>query len=100
MVATGVTLYASHAQFASNRFFNLPELATMVELVGGMLVILGMQRIASNVLWPETTTQKLLDGAEAGSIPSAIVLAGLKVFNGLCVIGFAVWLVFALNGVR
>lgn len=101
LIILGAVLFAGRARFAPGGWADLPELATFIELVGGLFILLGFQLMASMLFWPDTRTAELLGlVANANSVAAAIVLAGLKVFNGLSIIGFAIWLALAMNGTR
>lgn len=98
MILIGAVLFMLRVPLASSAFLNLPELATLIELVGGLFIITGFQVMVSMLFWPNTPADKLLGLVYHDNVAAAVVLMGLKIFNGLCVIGFAIWLALSLNG--
>jgi hypothetical protein len=100
MIVFGALLFMLRLQFSPDGFINLPVLATLVELVGGLFIITGFQVMVSMLFWPDVLVGELLIKVTDGNVAAAIVLCGLKVFNGLSVIGFAIWLALAMNGAR
>lgn len=98
MIVFGALLFMMRVQFTAMGWVNLPELATLIELVGGMFIITGFQIMSSMLFWPTANVDAMLGWVQRGNTAAAIVLCGLKIFNGLCVIGFAIWLSLSLNG--
>lgn len=98
MIVIGAMLFMLRVQLAPGGWLNLPELATLIELVGGMFIITGFQVMVSMLMWPTASMDFLLGLVHRGNSAAAIVVAGLKIFNGLCVIGFAIWLAWSING--
>lgn len=97
LILVGGMLFAARVQFTADHWVNLPELATVIQLCGGLFMLLGFQVIASILFWPAANVGDLMTRAQAGSVPAAIVLFGLKVFNGLTFIGFAVWMALTMG---
>jgi hypothetical protein len=100
LIFVGAILFAGRVSMPPEASANLPELATFIELVGGLLILTGFQIMASMLFWPETKTVELTASAMQGNLAAAVLLAGLKVFNGLSLIAFAIWMALALNGSR
>jgi hypothetical protein len=98
MIVLGSILFMARIQFSEDGWINLPELATLIELVGGLFIITGFQIMVSMLFWPDTNVQALLGWVQRGNQAAALVILGIKVFNGLSVIGFAIWLALSLNG--
>lgn len=99
MIVVGAILFVGRAQFTPEAWVNLPELATLIELVGGLFIITGFQVMVSMLFWPDTSVTYLLMLVRDGNTAAGVVLLGLKLFNGLSIIGFAIWLALAMNGV-
>lgn len=100
LILVGAALFMLRVQVTSSGLVNLPELATLIEMVGGLFIITGFQVMVSMLFWPDTLVKTLMSGVAERNVAAGVVLAGLKVFNGLSIIGFAVWLALAMNGVR
>ena len=98
MLIIGCALFVLRVPLANSAFLNLPELATLIELVGGLFIITGFQVMVSMLFWPNTAVDSLMSQVTMDNVAAAVVLLGLKIFNGLCVIGFAIWLALSLNG--
>lgn len=99
MIFVGALLFMMRVQFQPEGFVNLPELATLIELVGGLFIITGFQVMVSMLFWPATIVDNLMNKvAFDNNVAAAVVLCGLKVFNGLSLIAFAIWLALSLNG--
>ena len=100
MIVLGAILFMLRVQFAPEGWVNLPELATLIELVGGLFIITGFQVMVSMLFWPDVSLASLLVEVRSGNVAAAVVVLGLKVFNGLSIIAFAIWLALSLNGAR
>lgn len=98
LIIVGALLFSARVRFSPDGWVNLPELATLLELTGGLLILMGFLVFSSMLFWPATNVSKLLAITDSNPIAAAIVLAGLKVFNGLAIIGFAIWLGLTMNG--
>jgi hypothetical protein len=97
LIALGAVLFAGHVPLSDNAFVNLPFLESAIQICGGMLILSGFALISSRLFWPETLTKGLLEQVENGNVAAAVVLSGLKIFNGLSIIGFAIWFAMAFN---
>jgi hypothetical protein len=98
MIVIGSLLFMARIPLQPSGFINLPELATLIELVGGLFIITGFQVMVSMLFWPGTAVTGLLLLVKEGNEAAAIVVCGLKIFNGLSIVGFAIWLALSLNG--
>lgn len=100
LIVVGCLLFALRTPFSSDGFINLPVLATLVQLAGGIFVICGFSIIASMIFWSNVQMGKLMDEVHVENKAAAMVIIGLMIFNGLMIIGFALWLGMTFNGVR
>lgn len=98
LLVAGSLLLSSRVPASADLFVNLPELVTVLQLAGGLFVICGFGMIASQVFWPQVKMANLMAQVETGSVAAALVVLGLKLFSGLCVLGFAVWLAQTVTG--
>jgi hypothetical protein len=92
----GASLFGLRAPVAGFEFLNLPAVVTLVELTAAVLVISGFGIFTSWLSWPGTLADELMVEVFRGNLAAGLVLMGLKVFNGLALIGFSV--VLAMGG--
>jgi hypothetical protein len=97
LIIVGSMLLSSRLPTSSG-WINLPELVTVLQLAGGIFVLCGFGMISSQVFWPQVSTGELMMQVRSGNTAAAVVLAGLKVFNGMALIAFAVWLALTVTG--
>lgn len=97
LIALGILLFSLRVQFEPGGWVNLPVAFTVLQTGGLMFSLFGIQLMASMAFWPNINLNELLENATRGQMSSAVVVAGLLVFNGLSVIGFAMWLTSALG---
>ena len=97
LIFIGGLLFAGHVPLDDGAYVNLPFLETAIQTCGGMLILSGFALISGRLFWPDTLTKDLMLQVNAGNIAAAIVLAGLKIFNGLSIIGFAIWFALAFS---
>jgi vacuolar-type H+-ATPase subunit I/STV1 len=71
---------------------NLPQFITTITLCGGILLIAGFALVVTRLFWSGTSIKDLKDAVSKGNVAAGIELAGLKIFSGLVIIGFAIWL--------
>lgn len=97
LVLLGILLFSARVQFEPGGWINLPVAFTVFQTGGLMFSLFGLQLMASMAFWPSINLSELLENAKQGQMSSALVVAGLLVFNGLSIIGFSVWLTSALG---
>ncbi len=97
LILLGSCLFGSRIAMPADSFINLPFLETAIQICGGMFILSGFALISSRVFWPDSSTIELLSEVRNGNVAAGVVLAGLKVFNGLAIIGFAVWLALSFG---
>ncbi len=93
----GALLFGINVPMPTGGAVNLPVLVTLLQMAGGVFVVCAFTIVASRIFWPMSLT-KLLDSVDKGSMPAAMVVLGLLLFNGLAVLGFCVWLALTFNG--
>jgi hypothetical protein len=98
LIVVGAMLLTSRVPASSEIFVNLPELVTILQLAGGIFILCGFGIVCSQVFWPQVLVADLLVEVRSGNVAAAIVVAGLKVFCGLALIAFAVWLALTSTG--
>lgn len=97
MIAIGIILFSIRVPFAPGGFIDFPAAFTVFQTGGLMFAVFGMQLMASMAFWPDLNFGAVLQSAVEGSTAAALIVMGLLVFNGLCVVGFAYWLTSALG---
>lgn len=97
LIVVGSMLLSSRIP-AGEGFMNLPELVTVLQLAGGIFVLCGFGMIASQVFWPQVRTAELMVQVRQGNVAAAVVLVGLKVFCGLSLVAFSLWLALTVTG--
>lgn len=95
LIVLGSLLFGARVPLPVETFVNLPFLETAIQICGGMLILSGVALISGQLFWREASTKELFAMVGEGNVAAAVVLAGLKVFNGLALIGFAFW--FAMS---
>jgi hypothetical protein len=100
LIIVGGALFAGRVALPQEQFVNLPMLITLFEIVGGSFVICGVALIASRLFWNSMRYDLLLSQVYAGNVAAAILLGAVKVFCGLIVIGFSIWVALSFNGAR
>lgn len=93
----GALLFGLNVPLPAGGLVNLPMLATLLQIAGGVFVVCAFAIVASRIIW-QLSVSKLLEASMAGSLPAAVVLGALILFNGLSVLGFCVWLALAFTG--
>lgn len=97
MIVLGLLLFSLRIPLPQDGWVNLPVAMTVLQTGGLMFALFGMQLMASMAFWPSLSFGDLLKQVSEGSTSAALVLLGLFMFNGLCVIGFALWITSALG---
>jgi len=97
LILFGSLLFGARIPLPADSFINLPFLETAIQICGGMLILSGVALISGRLFWREASTTSLYAMVEQGNVAAAVVLAGLKVFNGLAIIGFAIWLALSFG---
>lgn len=97
MIVLGLLLFSSRVQFSADGWVNLPIAASFLQIAGGIFVLFGLQIMASIIMWPTLNTETLYADVREGKTASAYVLLGMLIFNGLCMIGFVIWLNASLS---
>lgn len=91
LLGLGALLFASRAPVSPLQVLHLPLLLAMIQMAGFMFVVAGLQIMLSILVWPEIQLGDLLGGLRRGSMPHALALLGLLLFNGLSMIAFVLW---------
>lgn len=92
LLLIGCLLFGARIALPTDTFINLPQLETTVQLCGALLILAAFAIVISRLFWPGTPAAELMDEVRGGNVAAGIVLAGLKIFNGLSIIGFALLL--------
>lgn len=92
LLGLGALLFAMRTPVSPLHALNLPLLLAMVQMAGFMFVVAGLQIMLSILVWPEIELRVLLGGMYRGSMPHALVLLGLLLFNGLSMVAFVLWI--------
>lgn len=100
LLVVGCLLFAARTPFSSDGWINLPILATVVQLAGGVFILCAFGIFSSMIFWSNLRMADLMDEVKAENKAAAMVVLGLLLFNGLSLIGFAIWLALTFNGVR
>lgn len=99
MLLVGSVLFSARIPLPTESYVNLPVLETLLQITGGLFVICGFSLIVSRLFW-RIKYDVLQVQVLQGNVAAGILLAGLKIFNGLVVLGCAVWLALAFTGGR
>lgn len=97
LLVFGMVLFGLNVPLPQGGLVNLPVLLTLLQIAGGVFIVCAFCIVASRIFWP-FSVRALLAEARAGSMPSALVLAALVMFNGLAILGFCIWLAMSFNG--
>lgn len=98
MICLGSVLFAGRLPVAADHWANLPVLVTLLQIAGGIFIICGFALVNSRLFWTKLKYDSLMSMIRSGNLAAAYVLCGLKIFNGLSIIGFAIWLALGFNG--
>lgn len=97
-IAIGILAFASHFPLEDTYLVNFPAAVTVLQTAGLMFSIFGIQMLGSQIFWPQLSMSVLMtEVIEENNTAAGLVIFGLLVFNGLSVIGFAIWLTHALG---
>lgn len=93
MILIGLVLFGACTPLqASAGGVNLPLLATVLQLSGFMFTMAGLQVMLSLLVWPQVSVAELLQHAvQQGDFAAGVILLGLFIYNGLCMIAFVLW---------
>lgn len=97
LITVGALLYTVSVPLPADTWVNLPLLETALQLCGGMFLLFGCNIIASRIFWPGISVRSLMQLVEQGNTAAGMVLLGLKVFNGLSLIGFALFMALSFG---
>ncbi len=97
LVLLGLGMFTARIPLPPDTFFNLPHAATVVQTAGLMFAMFGFQLMASMFMWPSVSFIRCVDQAIGGNSAAGYVVAGLLIFNGLCMVAFTLWLTGAFN---
>jgi hypothetical protein len=102
LVLIGLLMFSVRTPLPDSSFINLPFAATVIQTAGLMFALFGFQIMASMLMWPtlsfpgmiKLATDPYQNGASTGA---ALIIFGLLVFNGLCMVAFTIWLSGSLS---
>ena len=98
-IVLGAALFSARIALPDDWMLNLPQLVTLVQVLGGMLLIIGFTLIVSRIFWLDIKVRTLLDAVlNQHSQAAAQVILGLMVFNALVVLSFAVFVALLFMG--
>jgi hypothetical protein len=98
LIIVGSMLLSSRITASSDWIVNLPELVTVLQLAGGIFILTGFCMVCSQVFWPQVLASEMLILVRDGNTAAGLVIFGLKVFAGLSMIAFAIWLALTTTG--
>lgn len=98
LIILGLVIFALRVQFAPGGWINLPVIFTVIQSMGLMLFIAGIQMMISRAFWPILKlSQLIVEVIEEGNSGAGLIILGLLAFNGLSMIASVMWLTSALG---
>lgn len=115
LIIIGLVIFSLRVQFTPGGWINLPVMFTVLQTAGLMLTIAGIQIMASRAFWPSLSLGDLLliikgeyirkneqemswkTRPDPNGVGAGLVIAGLLIFNGLCMLASVMWLTSALG---
>jgi hypothetical protein len=102
LIIVGLLLFVARVPFAPGGVINLPVAVTVFQTAGLMFTIAGLQIMISRLVWPNISVSRLMNSIldpDEGQSPlaSAVMLAGLFIYNGVTTIAFVTWLASAMG---
>lgn len=97
LIIIGLLLFAARLPVSADSWINLPVAITMIQTAGLMFTLFGLQIMASMMVWPQLDVSELLDLIRSNSTAAGLALLGILVFNGLCIVGFTIWVSSAMR---
>lgn len=101
LIVVGLLLFCARLPFTPGGLINLPVAVTVFQTAGLMFAIAGLQIMISRLVWPGISVGTLIrvisDRGEPSTMPEALLLFGLFVYNGLTTVAFVLWLSTALG---
>lgn len=100
LIVIGLVLFGARTPLqASAAGINLPLLATVLQLSGFMFCMAGLQVLLSLLVWPQISVGELLQHAvQQGDFAAGVILLGLFIYNGLCMLAFVLWVGASMGG--
>lgn len=91
LVLMGLIMFSSRIPVPADGWINMPFVVSLVQTMGLMFTLFGFQTMASLFIWPHLKFGEMVILAKGGNAACGMIVMGLLIFNGLCMVAFTLW---------